>query len=102
MTDTRSSTPPASLPPQDKLTQQQAGRAITSKSGGHSTKERHNLVVDLGNHAQETITDMQRAFVQVWCVAILQRSDVNAMKIHEKGKHVQLSGKLSHAGTVLD
>eukprot|EP00904_Undaria_pinnatifida_P008841 jgi/Undpi1/5087/HiC_scaffold_19.g08439.m1 len=51
---------------QDKLTQQQAGRAITSKSGGHSTKERHNLVVDLGNHAQETITDMQRAFVQIF------------------------------------
>lgn len=51
--------------PQNKITQQQAGRAITSKGGGHSTKERHNLVVDLGNHAQETITDMQRAFVQV-------------------------------------
>lgn len=57
------------LPPQKKITQQQAGRAITSKSGGHSTKERHNLVVDLGNRAQETITDMQRAFVQVLTAA---------------------------------
>ncbi|CAM9092399.1 unnamed protein product [Pylaiella littoralis] len=61
---------------QDKLTQQQAGRALTTKgaksrggssgrnSNGH--KERHNLVLDLGNHAQETITDMQRNFVQIF------------------------------------
>lgn len=30
-----------------------------------SAKERNNLVLDLGSHAHETITDMQRAFVQV-------------------------------------
>lgn len=69
---------PLLRPPQDKLTQRQAaGRALTIKgakgrgggsgsgSDSSSNKERHNLVLDLGNHAQETITDMQRNFVQV-------------------------------------
>lgn len=62
---------------QNKKTKQQAGRALVTKGvkgrgggGGGSvdpngSKERHNLVLDLGNHAQETITDMQRNFVQV-------------------------------------
>lgn len=67
---------PLSLDLQNKKTKQQAGRALITKGvkgrggGGGSVdpngnKERHNLVLDLGNHAQETITDMQRNFVQV-------------------------------------
>ena len=69
-------------PPQNKLTKQQAGRALAVKGakgrgggggggggsgsggGGDSGREKANLVLDLGNHAQETITDMQRNFVQ--------------------------------------
>ncbi|CAM9137418.1 unnamed protein product [Scytosiphon promiscuus] len=63
---------------QNKISKQQAGRAIVAKGakgrgggGGGSdvsngNKERNNLVLDLGNHAQETITDMQRNFVQIF------------------------------------
>eukprot|EP00752_Nemacystus_decipiens_P006348 g5722.t1 len=66
---------------QNKLTQRQAGRTLAirgaeGRGGGRgggsgsdsssSSKERHNLVLDLGNHAQETITDMQRNFVQIF------------------------------------
>ncbi|CAM9304088.1 unnamed protein product [Ectocarpus sp. 12 AP-2014] len=62
---------------QNKKTKQQAGGALITKGvkgrggggGGvdpNGNKERHNLVLDLGNHAQETITDMQRNFVQIF------------------------------------
>lgn len=60
---------------QDKMTQQ-VGRAMsTSRNRSSLTKgnkrgtegrERHNLVLDLGNVTEKTITDMQRAFVQVY------------------------------------